>query len=232
MNYRTFQSSVVPDLTIVLDLGIFIYKNSFWIGTLFLGPWDSFGSSCSPLHLQVSAGKLSWFSHTFQQKDFFRAYFRLRLLRIFFPVSLSSGPTFRNSFLILPASGPFIAVLFWRGSHQTCVLISSPPLVMKITRLFKKSGENGVLGFIENFVFYVQGHCFSLWPVFCTLQRQNTKISKQIFPEKEYRGLSPKFHIHLSVSDLYFLTISLPLLLEEIFRPILGLYKSLTDTWM
>jgi hypothetical protein len=29
-----------------------------------------------------------------------------------------------------------------------------------------------------------------------TLQRQNTEISKQIFPEKEFRGLSPNFHIH------------------------------------
>ncbi len=35
------------------------------------------------------------------------------------------------------------------------------------------------------------------------LQRQNTEISKQIFPEKEYRGLSPNFHIHVSVSHLY-----------------------------
>jgi hypothetical protein len=45
----------------------------------------------------------------------------------------------------------------------------------------------------------------------CTLQRQNTKISKQIFPEKEYRGLSPNFHIHASVSDLYISTIGLGL---------------------
>ncbi len=30
------------------------------------------------------------------------------------------------------------------------------------------------------------------------LQRQNTKIPKQIFPEKEYRDLSPNFHIHAS----------------------------------
>jgi hypothetical protein len=64
---------------------------------------------------------------------------------------------------------------------------------------------------------------------YTTLQRQNTEISKQIFPEKEYRGLSPSFHIHVSVSDLYNLTIGLPILLEEICRPILGLYKSLTD---
>jgi hypothetical protein len=49
-----------------------------------------------------------------------------------------------------------------------------------------------------------------------TLQRQNTEISKQIFPEKEYRGLSPNFHIHASVSDLYITTIGLPILLEEI----------------
>ncbi len=65
-----------------------------------------------------------------------------------------------------------------------------------------------------------------------TLQRQNTEISKQIFPEKEYRGLSPNFHIHPFVSHLYISTIGLPILLEEICRPILGLYKSLTDTWM
>ncbi len=36
-----------------------------------------------------------------------------------------------------------------------------------------------------------------------TLQRQNTEISKQIFPEKEYQSLSPNFHIHASVSDFY-----------------------------
>ena len=46
-----------------------------------------------------------------------------------------------------------------------------------------------------------------------TLQRQNTEISKQIFPEKEYRGLSPNFHIHVSVMDLYIPTIGLSILL-------------------
>ena len=35
------------------------------------------------------------------------------------------------------------------------------------------------------------------------LQRQNAENLKQILPEKEYRGLSPNFHIHVSVSDLY-----------------------------
>jgi hypothetical protein len=61
-----------------------------------------------------------------------------------------------------------------------------------------------------------------------TLQRQNAENLKQIFPEKEYRGLSPNFQIHVSVSELYILTMGLPFLLEEICGPILGIYKSLT----
>ncbi len=62
------------------------------------------------------------------------------------------------------------------------------------------------------------------------LQRQNAENLKQIFPEKEYRDLSHNFHIHVSVSKLYIPTICLPVLLEEICRLILGIYKSLTDT--
>jgi hypothetical protein len=49
----------------------------------------------------------------------------------------------------------------------------------------------------------------------CTaLQRTNTENSKQIFPEKELRGLGPNFRIHVSVSDLYIPTIGLPILLQ------------------
>jgi hypothetical protein len=63
-----------------------------------------------------------------------------------------------------------------------------------------------------------------------TLQRQNAENLKQIFPEKDYRGLSPNFHIHASVSELYIPTMGKPFLLEEICGPILGIYKYLTDT--
>jgi hypothetical protein len=66
--------------------------------------------------------------------------------------------------------------------------------------------------------------------VLCALQRQNAENLKQIFPEKEYRGLSPNFHIHVSVSELYIPTMGLPVLLEEICRMILGIYQSLKDT--
>jgi hypothetical protein len=48
-----------------------------------------------------------------------------------------------------------------------------------------------------------------------TLQRHITENSKKIFPEKELRGLSPNFYIHVSVSDLYNPTIGLPILLQE-----------------
>ena len=47
------------------------------------------------------------------------------------------------------------------------------------------------------------------------LQRHNTENSKQIFPEKELHGLSPNFHIHVSVSGLYIPTMGQPILLQE-----------------
>ncbi len=65
-------------------------------------------------------------------------------------------------------------------------------------------------------------------PTPALLQRTNTENWK--LPEKEMRGHSPNVHIHVSVSDLKINTIDLPILLQEICGPILGIYKSLTDT--
>jgi hypothetical protein len=59
------------------------------------------------------------------------------------------------------------------------------------------------------------------WP----LQQYNLKNSKQIFPEKELRGHSQNFNIHVSMSDLCVLMIDLPILLQEIGVPILGIYN-------
>jgi hypothetical protein len=82
---------------------------------------------------------------------------------------------------------------------------------------------------VSKYIFVTQ---IKLYIIICdaALQRQNAENLKQIFPEKEYRGLSPNFHIHVSVSELYIPTMGLPALLEEICRLILGIYKSLTDT--
>ncbi len=59
-----------------------------------------------------------------------------------------------------------------------------------------------------------------------TQQRTNAENSKQIFPQKELRGQSPNFHIHVSVSSLHFPTIDLAIVLKEICGQILGIYKS------
>ncbi len=55
------------------------------------------------------------------------------------------------------------------------------------------------------------------------LQRQNAENWKQIFPEQDYRGLSPDFHF-MCLSELYIPTMGLPFQLEKICGPILGLY--------
>jgi hypothetical protein len=49
------------------------------------------------------------------------------------------------------------------------------------------------------------------------------EISIYLFPEKELRGLSPNFHIHVSLSDLCVSTLGGP--------PMVGIYKSLTETY-
>jgi hypothetical protein len=50
----------------------------------------------------------------------------------------------------------------------------------------------------------------------------NIKNSKQIFPEKELRGLSPNIHIRVSVIDLYIPTIGLPILVIKFYGWILS----------
>ncbi len=65
----------------------------------------------------------------------------------------------------------------------------------------------------------------------CRLAKHCKEISLYVFPEKELGGISPNFHIHVSVSDLY---ISTPRSVHLFFwsrigRPIVGIYKSLTD---
>ena len=94
---------------------------------------------------------------------------------------------------------------------------------------WKGGGGMGGIGGKGTHVDYSHGYT-SGTPAWTTLQRQNAENLKQIFPENEYRGSSPNFHIHVSVSELYIPTMVLPVLLEEICRLMLGIYKSLRDT--
>jgi hypothetical protein len=54
--------------------------------------------------------------------------------------------------------------------------------------------------------------------------------SVYVFLFWELRGLSPNFHIHVSVSDLYILSIGPHISSCRKGRPIVGIYNSLTDT--
>ncbi len=53
-----------------------------------------------------------------------------------------------------------------------------------------------------------------------------------VFISWELRGLSPNFQIHVSVSDLYISRIGPHIFCSWKGRSIVGIYKSLTDTWM
>ncbi len=65
-----------------------------------------------------------------------------------------------------------------------------------------------------------------------TVQKKIKISPKKIFKKKEVRGLSTNFHIHVSGSDLYNFRIGPHIYCSRIGRPIVGIYKSLTDTWM
>jgi hypothetical protein len=57
-----------------------------------------------------------------------------------------------------------------------------------------------------------------------TAKNQYRKFEANI-PRKGFlRGHRPNFDIHVSVSDLYIPTIDLPILLQELCGPILGIY--------
>ncbi len=60
------------------------------------------------------------------------------------------------------------------------------------------------------------------------LQRHNTENSKQIFPEKELSGLSPNYHMHVFVSDLYVYSHDRSAY-SAAEKP--GLYKSFNTLW-
>jgi hypothetical protein len=49
----------------------------------------------------------------------------------------------------------------------------------------------------------------------CALRLHCNENPIYVFPEKELRGLSPNFHIFVSVGDVYIPRIGLPILLQE-----------------
>jgi hypothetical protein len=76
--------------------------------------------------------------------------------------------------------------------------------------------------------------CFcKLFPKRYELQCNKDPINKDpiyVFPVMKLRGLVPNFNILVSVNDLYIPTIGPPIFCSQIGGPIVGIYKSLTET--
>ncbi len=80
-------------------------------------------------------------------------------------------------------------------------------------------------------------HRVSRWRVICSLGRftaknQYRELETNIPRKGIARPHSANFHSHVSVLDLCIPTINLPILLQEICGPILGIYKSLSDHYI
>jgi hypothetical protein len=122
------------------------------------------------------------------------------------------------------------------GEASLCYNTPGKELHYVIYKIFFVYSKFELHTFFQNvficFSFCETYNCCERSPAVILMYTAKTKCRnlKQIFPEKEYRSLSPNFHIHVSVSELYIPTMGLHFLLEEICRPILGIYKSLTDT--
>jgi hypothetical protein len=75
------------------------------------------------------------------------------------------------------------------------------------------------------------------WTVHRVHPRSQPKLQRKshlqyVFLFWELCDLSPNFHIHVSVSDLYISRIGPHISCSRIGRSIVGIYKSLTDTQM
>jgi hypothetical protein len=66
-----------------------------------------------------------------------------------------------------------------------------------------------------------------------SMDADHAEDSNYVFLEIKLRGLVPNFHFHTSVSESYISRIGPPIMLQlQIGRPMVGIYKSLTDIWM
>jgi hypothetical protein len=105
------------------------------------------------------------------------------------------------------------------------ILISRSHALQRMIKLLE------ILPVHSKIIFFLGCLCFQQYSCF-TAETRYRKF-EQIFPEKDLRGLSSNFHIHVSVSDLYVPTIGLPILLQEnTWTDPRGIYNSLTETWM
>jgi hypothetical protein len=116
----------------------------------------------------------------------------------------ASRSLFANSGTMSGSNSPTSSNRSSKGDKQVC--LGNQCSLLPVTSACKCMGEMGT------------AHCKESTP----------KV--QIFPEMKLRGLSLNSYVHVSMSDLYIPKIGLPTLLQKIGGPIVGIYKSLTNT--
>ncbi len=101
-------------------------------------------------------------------------------------------------------------------------------------KVFERHREKGFMSSLTFFVKPGRGGLMAL--KYCHIVEPHfthwNGNSVYIFLFWELRGLSPNFHIHVSVSDLYIPRIGPHLSSSRNGSSIVGIYNSLTDTWM
>ncbi len=86
--------------------------------------------------------------------------------------------------------------------------------------------------FWNNFGFLIKGKLIRSNSVLLSKHFRIQKIGNKFSQRKKLRCHSHSFHIQVYVSVLYIPKIDLPVPLQEICGPILGIFESLTDTWI
>ncbi len=117
------------------------------------------------------------------------------------------------------------------GLHSGILLQLTSNIFIYFT-LLVKSSDFFVFCFVQAWSALcqgVQGRCSKLQVLIDLTHGNENPIS--VFPEKELRGLNPNFHMCLWA--MYIFQGSAHIFsCNRIGRPIVGMYKSLTDTWM
>jgi hypothetical protein len=99
---------------------------------------------------------------------------------------------------------------------------------------FQQQEQDDSLQYLGGFMEWDCKNCVLLKKfVLGTSQPHCNKNPIYVFHFWELRSsLSPNFHIHVSLNDLYIPRIGPHISCSRIGRLIVGIYKSLTDTWM
>ncbi len=132
-------------------------------------------------------------------------------------------PNFRHLGIRLPGFRTVWHCGNWNKLYEGENFYNGLKLWKNIFQVIKKTRYNKYEKFIYQSIASV---CIGIPASHCT------ENPIYVFSEMKLCSLVPIFHINVSVSNLYIPTISSSLCCSKIGRPFMGIYKSLTKTWM